>query len=79
MITIEDVKGALGITGNYQDTAIRSHFDEVVGYLTDAGVDPENITVGVAARGVSDLWNYGAGAGRLSDYFYERAKQLTLR
>ena len=79
MITIEDVKGALGITGNYLDAAIQAHFDEVVGYLTDAGVSPEKITVGVAARGVSDLWNYGSGAGRLSDYFYERAKQLSLR
>jgi hypothetical protein len=34
-------------------------------------------TAGTVARGVSDLWNYGAGAGKLSEYFYERVIQLS--
>lgn len=34
--------------------------------------------VGVIARGVSDLWNYGNGSTGLSPYFKERVIQLSL-
>lgn len=78
-VTLDDVKSALGITGDYQNDTIQIYFDEVIGYLEDAGVAPENITRGIVARGVSDLWNYGTGEGRLSEYFYQRAKQLSLK
>lgn len=76
MVTLDEVKEALGITGNYQDRTIQIHIDEVVDFLTGAGVPKEKITSGLVARGVSDLWNYGAGNGQLSDYFYQRATQL---
>lgn len=73
------VKNALGITGTYQDTTISEYIDEVVDYLTEAGVSASNISVGIVARGVSDLWNYGASEGKLSEYFMHRAAQLTYK
>lgn len=77
--TLADIKNALNITGEFQDLALEVYMDEVIGYLTDAGVKPRNITVGIVARGVSDLWNYGSGGGVLSQYFYRRATQLSFK
>lgn len=79
MTSFDEVKNALGISGVYLDNTLLVHYDEVISFLIDAGVSENNITTGIVARGVSDLWNYGSGAGRLSEYFYERAKQLSLR
>lgn len=73
------VKKALGVEGTYQDDTISEYIAEVVSFLTDAGVKPENITAGIVARGVSDLWSYGAGNGKLSDYFMQRAAQLSYK
>lgn len=78
-VTLEQVKNALGIVGNYQDATLQVYFDEAVAFLTDAGVSEANITVGVVARGVSDLWNYGMGDGKLSPYFMQRAAQLSYK
>lgn len=79
MVTLEEVKNALGITGEYQDNTIQVYFEEVVGFLRDAGVAESNISGGLVARGVADLWNYGSGNGKLSEYFYHRATQLSLK
>ena len=73
------VKNALGITGDYQDDTLSEYVDEVVAFLEDAGVSASNITSGVVARGVSDLWSYGSGDGKLSEYFLQRAAQLAYR
>ena len=73
------VKTALNITGEYQDATIQSYIDEVEGFLVDAGVAKSNITPGIVSRGVSDLWNYGAGEGKLSEYFLQRAAQLSYK
>lgn len=73
------VKNALGIFGDYQDDSLTEYINEVVGFLTDAGVSQTNITSGVVARGVSDLWNYGSGNGKLSEYFMQRATQLSYK
>lgn len=78
-VTLDDVKNALGITGDYLDTTLQIYFDEVVDFLQDAGVKQSNITKGIVARGVSDLWNYGAGEGKLSTYFMQRAAQLAYK
>lgn len=78
-VTLEQVKAALGIVGGYQDATLQVYFDEAVAFLTDAGVSEANITAGVVARGVSDLWNYGAGDGKLSPYFMQRAAQLSYK
>lgn len=79
MTTLSGVKNALGITGDFQDETLQVYFDEVVEFLVDAGVAESNITSGLVARGVSDLWNYGSGAGRLSQYFLRRAAQLSYK
>ena len=76
---LADVKNALGITGTYQDATLQQYINEVVAFLNDAGVASANITSGIIARGVSDLWNYGAGEGKLSSYFMMRASQLALK
>lgn len=76
---LADVKNALGIQGTYQDATLKVYIEEVVTFLTDAGVDSNNITSGIVARGVSDLWDYGTGTGKLSDYFMQRATQLSYK
>lgn len=76
-VYLDGVKNALGIEGEYQDATITEYINEVVAFLTRAGVT--EITVGLVARGVSDLWNYGGGGGKLSDYFMQRATQLSYK
>ena len=76
---LDDIKNALGVTGDYQDDTLQVYVNEVVAFLTDAGVKQSNITAGIVARGVADLWNYGAGDGSLSVYFKERAAQLSYK
>lgn len=78
-VTLEQIKSALGIVGDYQDATLQIYFDEVVAFLKDAGVSNANMTAGVIARGVSDLWNYGSGDGKLSPYFMQRASQLSYK
>ena len=60
---LSKVKKALGITGNYQDDTLSEYIAEVKSYLLGAGISENNITSGIVARGVTDLWNYGAGEG----------------
>lgn len=76
---LTNVKNALGIQGDYQDNTLTEYIDEVTAFLTDAGVAQSNITSGIVARGVSDLWNYGSGNGKLSSYFMQRATQLSYK
>lgn len=73
------VKNALGITGDYLNDTLSEYIDEVTAFLTDAGIPAQNITAGIVARGVSDLWNYGSGEGKLSEYFMQRATQLSYK
>ena len=74
---LDDVKKALGITGEYQDATLTIYINEVVAFLKDAGVPEAKITSGIVARGVADLWNYGGAEGKLSEYFLQRAAQLS--
>ena len=78
-VTLQNVKNAIGITSDYQDDTLQIYFDEVIAFLTDAGVKESNITTGIVARGVSDLWDYGSGNGKLSNYFIQRASQLSYK
>jgi hypothetical protein len=79
MVTLADVKKALNITGTYQDDTLTIYMNEAMDFLKDAGVSEANITTGVVARGVADLWDYGSGSGQLSTYFKQRATQLAYR
>lgn len=76
---LEKVKEMLGITGDYQDGTVQDYIDEAKAFLIDAGVKEQNITAGILARGVADLWNYGGSKGELSDYFKQRATQLSYK
>lgn len=78
-VLLGKVKKALGIEGTYLDDTLKEYIDEVVDFLIDAGVTLGNISSGIVARGVSDLWNYGAGEGQLSEYFMQRATQLSYK
>ena len=75
------VKQAIGITGTYQDATVSIWIEEVTDYMLNAGIPAATVTasVGVITRGVNDLWNNGAGDGKLSPYFYDRCTQLALK
>lgn len=81
--TLDTVKALLGITGDYQDATLQAYINEVQAFMTDAGVAESVIkspvSVGVIARGVSDLWNYGSGAADFSPYFLQRVIQLSYK
>lgn len=74
------VKAALGVTGAFQDATLQFYIDEVKAFMQDAGVPSATVTsavaVGCIARGVADLWNYGSGNAKLSEYFKQRMLQL---
>ena len=77
---VSECKTRLGITGDYHDALIAAYAEDARAFLIDAGV-PEAVAdsdaaVGCIARGVADLWNLGAGDGRFSAYFVQRAIQL---
>lgn len=75
------VKYSLNISGTQFDTTLQGYIDEVKEYLKSAGVSANvvgsTLAVGCISRGVADLWNYGNGDTKLSEYFYQRAIQLT--
>ena len=77
---LEKVKSTLNVTGNHFDATLQLYIEEVKGYLASAGVRADvlssTLAVGCIARGVADLWNYGNGDTKLSDYFYQRADGL---
>ena len=78
-----EVKKSLNITGNFQDEALNNYIFEVLEYLEDAGVSDavlkSDSIIGVVARGVSDLWNYGSGGADFSPYFMQRVIQLAYK
>lgn len=77
---IAAIKIILNIHGEHFDMTLKYHANEIKAYLSNAGVREEvlgsTLAVGCIARGVSDLWNYGNGDTKLSEYFYQRADQL---
>ncbi|MBQ2348089.1 MAG: phage head-tail connector protein [Clostridia bacterium] len=77
---LDKIKQMLSITTNYQDAMLQLYIDDVKAFMKDAGVPvgviESDAAVGCIARGVSDLWNYGAGTAKLSEYFKQRVIQL---
>lgn len=75
----EAVKKAVGITHSYQDETIGVWYDEACQFCLEAGVSEEYLesekATGLIAKGVLDLWDYGSGTGKLSDYFKKRVIQ----
>lgn len=81
---LEHVKASLGQAGNdYINSTFLPLIEEVRGYLDTAGIPYDETNAkpfgGIVARGVADLWNFGAGEAELSHYFHERASQLALK
>lgn len=79
-VLLSKVKTALLIEDEYHDNMLKIYIEEVLDYMRSAGV-PEDVlqserVIGAVARGVTDLWNFGAGNGKLSEYFYQRVIQL---
>ncbi len=74
------VKTALLIEGDYHDEMLKLYIYEVLDYMRSAGVSDDTLqsekVIGAVARGVTDLWNFGSGNGKLSEYFYQRIIQL---
>lgn len=74
------IKNGLGITGDFQDATLTVYVEEVKAFMKSAGVAKSVIdssaSVGCIMRGVADLWNYGSGSAKLSDYFKMRVLQL---
>lgn len=76
---VEKIKIRLGITGTYHDALLGELATDVKHYILDAGADPESEQAeGLIARGVADLWNFGAGNGTFSQVFYQRLLQMSL-
>lgn len=79
-VLLEKVKSSLNVSANNFDNTLQLYIVEVKGYLASAGVHEDvlssTLSVGCIARGVADLWNYGNGDTKLSEYFYQRAAQL---
>ena len=83
---LESVKVALGNVPSHLDETLNLYIEDVIGYMIDAGVSitlldttSDNISPkckGCIIRGVADLWNYGNGDTKLSEYFYQRCDQL---
>ena len=80
---LQRVKNALGVTGDYQDDTLKEYIYDVMDMLQDAGVRAAVVesdkAVGAISRGVSDLWNLGAGGGALSPVFFQRVIQLAYK
>lgn len=74
------IKNGLGITGDFQDATLTVYVDEVKAFMMSAGVTEAVIesdaSAGCIMRGVADLWNYGSGNAKLSEYFKMRVLQL---
>lgn len=77
---LNKVKTALLIEGEYHNDMLKLYIDEVLDYMRSAGVPEDTLQseriIGAVARGVTDLWNFGSGNGKLSEYFYQRVIQL---
>ena len=78
---LEKVKTGLGISGDYQDDILKIHIDSVKNFMRSAGVAETVInsdaSVGCILAGVNDLWNYGSGSVKLSEFTKQRIIQLS--
>lgn len=77
---LEEIKARLSITGEALDATIQGLIDDVIAFCLSAGVSSATLespkALGLIARGVADLWQYGAGEGKFSQAFMMRLTQL---
>ena len=76
------VKTGLGITTNYQDETLQIYIDGAKAFMKSAGVKQSVIdspaSVGCILQIVSDTWNYGSGAVKISPLAEMRIVQLSM-
>lgn len=76
------VKTGLGITTSYQDETLQIYIDGAKGFMLSAGVKQSVIdspaSVGCILQIVSDTWNYGSGAVKISPLAEMRIIQLSM-
>lgn len=76
------VKTGLGITTAYQDDTLQIYIDGAKAFMKSAGVKQSVIespaSVGCILQIVSDTWNYGSGAVRISPLAEMRIVQLSM-
>lgn len=79
---LQKIKTGLGIKGDYQDDTLKFYIDETKAFMISSGVKKETVdselSVGCIMRGVSDLWNFGSGSVKFSEYFIQRIIQLSM-
>ena len=77
MNLLDEVKKRMLISGNFHDKLLLGLIEDVKQYLISAGVDETVVnskkSIGCIARGVSELFNQN----EFSDFFKQRAIQLT--
>lgn len=71
---------ACGFSKDTHGTVIQPFYDDALQFLNGAGV-PEEIlqtdeTVGCVVRYIIDTYNYNSGTVGLSDFFFQRLRQL---
>ena len=76
------VKTGLGITTSYQDKTLQIYIDGAKAFMRSAGVKQSVIdspaSVGCILQIVSDTWNYGSGAVKISPLAEMRIIQLSM-
>lgn len=77
MNLLDEVKKRMLISGDFHDNLLLGLIEDVKQYLISAGVDETIVnskkSIGCIARGVNDLFNNN----EFSDFFRQRAIQLT--
>lgn len=77
-----EIKNRLGITGDYHNDLLLAYANDVKAFMLSGGVSSDitngSESIGVIARGVADLWNFGTGNGKFSEVFFQRVAQLAL-
>ncbi len=75
------VKTGLGITTSFQDDTLQIYIDGAKAFMLSAGVKQSVIdspaSVGCILQIVSDTWNYGSGAVKISPLAEMRIIQLS--
>ncbi len=77
------VKTGLGITTAFQDETLQVYIDGAKEFMLSAGVKQSVIdspaSVGCILQIVSDTWNYGSGAVKISPFAEMRIVQLAMK
>lgn len=78
---IDEVILAIGAS-LHQKSILKIYVNDVIDFMVDAGIKKEiavsESCIGLVARGLLDVWNYGSGDTKLSPYFKEKVVQKAI-